>query len=163
HYVSLDRTPELYAKLSQDDITLREACGNTVRNVTASQTAGIDPRELFDVTPYANAVTNYFLRNPICQEMGRKFKIAFSSSEEDRAALKNKSYPISGETTPPSMPVSKGLPAYEIKDVEKYQAWLKTNVFEQKQKDYFAAYVRVTLGDIDTKRARILVHALQDY
>lgn len=44
HYVSLDRTPELWAKLEQDDITLREACGNTVRNVTASEYAGIDPR-----------------------------------------------------------------------------------------------------------------------
>ncbi|MEX0881970.1 MAG: nitrite/sulfite reductase, partial [Cyclobacteriaceae bacterium] len=63
----------------------REACGNTVRNVTASETAGIDPREPFDVTPYADATFRYLLRNPICQEMGRKFKISFSSSEEDTA------------------------------------------------------------------------------
>jgi sulfite reductase (ferredoxin) len=85
HYVSLDRTPELWAKLEQDDITLREACGNTVRNVTASPSAGIDPNELFDVSPYAHATFKYFLRNPICQEMGRKFKIAFSSSDADTA------------------------------------------------------------------------------
>jgi sulfite reductase (ferredoxin) len=85
HYVSLDRTPELWAKLEQDDITLREACGNTVRNITASATAGIDPNELFDVSPYAHEMFKYFLRNPICQEMGRKFKIAFSSSEDDSA------------------------------------------------------------------------------
>lgn len=85
HYVSLDRTPELWAKLEQDDITLREACGNTVRNVTASPTAGIDPDEPFDVSPYAQATFEYFLRNPICQEMGRKFKIAFSSSDADSA------------------------------------------------------------------------------
>lgn len=85
HYVSLDRTPELWAKLAEDDITLREACGNTVRNVTSSPTAGIDPKEPFDVSPYAQAYFEYFLRNPICQEMGRKFKIAFSSSEEDTA------------------------------------------------------------------------------
>lgn len=85
HFVSLDRTPELWAKLSEDNITQREACGNTVRNVTASPTAGIDPREPFDVSPYAHATFEYFLRNPICQEMGRKFKIAFSSSEEDTA------------------------------------------------------------------------------
>jgi sulfite reductase (ferredoxin) len=83
HYVSLDRTPELWAKLEQDNITLREACGNTVRNVTASDKAGIDPDELFDVSPYAQATFEYFLRNPVCQEMGRKFKIAFSSSEKD--------------------------------------------------------------------------------
>jgi sulfite reductase (ferredoxin) len=85
HYVSLDRTPELWAKLEQDDITLREACGNTVRNVTASPTAGIDAAEPFDVSPYAQAFFEYFLRNPICQEMGRKIKIAFSSSEADTA------------------------------------------------------------------------------
>ena len=85
HFVSLDRTPELWAKLEQDDITLREACGNTVRNVTASPSAGIDPKEPFDITPYADAVFRYFLRNPICQEMGRKFKIAFSNTDEDTA------------------------------------------------------------------------------
>jgi sulfite reductase (ferredoxin) len=85
HYVSLDKTPELWAKLEQDNITLREACGNTVRNVTASDKAGIDPNEPFDVSPYAQAIFEYFLRNPICQEMGRKFKIALSSSEEDSA------------------------------------------------------------------------------
>jgi sulfite reductase (ferredoxin) len=85
HYVSLERTPELWAKLEEDDITLREACGNTVRNVTASSIAGIDPNELFDVSPYAEAVFRYFLRNPVCQEMGRKIKIAFSSSDKDDA------------------------------------------------------------------------------
>tara|TARA_B100000378_G_scaffold272849_1_gene264924 strand:- start:6687 stop:8780 length:2094 start_codon:yes stop_codon:yes gene_type:complete len=85
HYVSLDRTPELWAQLEKDDITLREACGNTVRNVTASPTAGIDVNEPFDVSPYAHATFKFFLRNPICQEMGRKFKIAFSATDEDTA------------------------------------------------------------------------------
>ncbi len=85
HYVSLDRTPELWAQLEKDDITLREACGNTVRNITASPTAGIDPKEPFDVSPYAHATFQFFLRNPVCQEMGRKFKMSFSSSEEDTA------------------------------------------------------------------------------
>ncbi|MAQ76180.1 MAG: nitrite reductase [Aquimarina sp.] len=83
HYVNLDRTPELWAELEKDDVTLREACGNTVRNVTASETAGIDPNEPFDVSPYAHAVFKYFLRNPICQEMGRKFKVSFSASDQD--------------------------------------------------------------------------------
>ena len=85
HHVSLDRTPELWAQLERDDVTLREACGNTVRNVTASETAGIDVNEPFDVSPYAHEVFRFFLRNPICQEMGRKFKISFSSSDEDSA------------------------------------------------------------------------------
>ena len=83
HYVDLERTPELWAQLEKDEVTLREACGNTVRNVTASETAGIDPNEPFDVSPYAQAVFEYFLRNPIGQEMGRKFKVSFSSSDED--------------------------------------------------------------------------------
>ncbi len=83
HYVSLDRTPELWAQLEKDDVTLREACGNTVRNVTASETAGIDVNEPFDVSPYADALFRFFLRNPICQEMGRKFKVSFSASDED--------------------------------------------------------------------------------
>ena len=85
HYVSLDETPALWAELEKDDVTLREACGNTVRNVTASETAGVDPKEPFDVTLYADEVFKYFLRNPVCQEMGRKFKMAFSASDEDTA------------------------------------------------------------------------------
>ena len=87
HFVSLDRTPELWAELEKDDVTIREACGNTVRNITASDTAGIDPDEPFDVTPYAHAMFEYFLRKPVNQEMGRKFKIAFSNNEKDTALV----------------------------------------------------------------------------
>jgi sulfite reductase (ferredoxin) len=87
HYVSLDRTPQLWATLEQDNITLREACGNTVRNITASDTAGIDAEEPFDITPFAHAMFTYFLRKPLCQEMGRKIKIAFSNSEKDTALI----------------------------------------------------------------------------
>ncbi|NKI30503.1 HEPN domain-containing protein [Croceivirga thetidis] len=83
HYVDLERTPELWAQLEKDEVTLREACGNTVRNVTASETAGIDIDEPFDVSPYAQAVFEYFLRNPIGQEMGRKFKVSFSATDAD--------------------------------------------------------------------------------
>ncbi|MBL4593797.1 MAG: nitrite/sulfite reductase [Flavobacteriales bacterium] len=85
HYVSLDDTPQLWEELEQDEITLREACGNTVRNITASVYAGIDPNEPFDVSPYAEALFQYLLRNPVNQDMGRKIKIAFSSSDEDSA------------------------------------------------------------------------------
>jgi len=85
HYVSLDRTPELWEELEQDDVTIREACGNTVRNVTSSPDSGINPKEPFDVSPYAHAFFSYFLRNPICQEMGRKIKFSFSSDESDSA------------------------------------------------------------------------------
>ena len=87
HFVSLERTPQLWTLLEQDHITIREACGNTVRNVTASDAAGIDPDEPFDVTPYAHGIFEFFLRKPVCQEMGRKFKIALSSSEKDSALV----------------------------------------------------------------------------
>ncbi|NRF40818.1 HEPN domain-containing protein [Pedobacter foliorum] len=85
HYVSLERTPQLWEELQRDDVTIREACGNTVRNVTSSPDSGINPNEPFDVSPYAHAFFKYFLRNPICQEMGRKIKFSFSSDETDTA------------------------------------------------------------------------------
>jgi sulfite reductase (ferredoxin) len=85
HYVSLDRTPQLWEELEKDSVTLREACGNTVRNVTASHLAGIDPLEPFDVSPYADLIFRYFLRKPFGQELGRKIKIAFSSNDSDNA------------------------------------------------------------------------------
>lgn len=85
HYVKLEETPSVWNDLEEANITLREACGNTVRNVTASITAGIDRDEPFDITPFTHAFFEYFLRNPICQEMGRKFKASFSSSDKDTA------------------------------------------------------------------------------
>lgn len=85
HFVKLADSPQLWADLEDAGITLKEACGNTVRNVTGSARAGIDPLEPFDITPYAYGIFDYFLRNPICQDMGRKFKISVSSSEKDSA------------------------------------------------------------------------------
>lgn len=85
HHVKLDDSPAVWEGLSAAGLTAREACGNTVRNITASALAGIDIAEPFDVSPYVQAVFEYFLRNPICQDMGRKIKIAFSSSEADTA------------------------------------------------------------------------------
>jgi len=258
HYVSLDRTPQLWAELEQDDITLREACGNTVRNVTSSPTSGIDPKEPFDVTPYAQAVFEYFLRNPICQDMGRKFKIAFSSSgddtaftyihdvglipklneknergfkvmlagglgaqpflasvteeflpedqlipyieaiirvfdrygernnrnkarlkylvqkigltevlllaENERKALKVKTYPINRDSVPePVLPPFVEYDAVEIINPLRYEQWLITNVFEQKQKGYYGVYIKVPVGDIHTPVARKLVEAIRTF
>lgn len=259
HYVSLERTPELWAKLEQDDITLREACGNTVRNVTASPTAGIDPDEPFDVAPYAHATFKYFLRNPICQEMGRKFKIAFSATEADSAftyihdlgfipkvihrdgeevrgfkvlfggglgaqpaiahpindflheddlipyiestlrvfdrhgersnrnkarmkflvaklgleevlrlieeekiANKAKKFVIDRETIHlPEIPEPVNLPEVNISDPLHYETWLRTNVFEQKQKGYYGVYIKVTTGDIPTAKARKFIDSIR--
>ncbi|MDB5016187.1 MAG: sir [Mucilaginibacter sp.] len=258
HYVSLDRTPQLWAKLEQDDITLREACGNTVRNVTASPAAGIDPLEPFDVSPYAQATFEYFLRNPICQDMGRKFKISFSSSEADtafsyihdigvipklnennergfkvllggglgaqpllasivedflpedelipyieaiirvfdrhgernnrnkarlkyliqkiglpevlslaqaeRKALKVKSYKINRDTVPaPALPEQSAIREVVIDNPFRYEQWLATNVFEQKQKGFYGVYVKVPVGDIPSATARKFVAAVRPY
>ena len=258
HYVSLDRTPQLWAELEQDDITLREACGNTVRNVTSSPTSGIDPAEPFDVSPYAHAVFEYFLRNPICQDMGRKFKISFSSSEADtafsyihdiglipklnsnnergfkvmlggglgaqpllasivedflpedqlipyieaiirvfdrygernnrnkarlkyliqkiglpevllladneRKALKVKTYPINKNSLPePVLPQPATIKGVVITNPLRYEQWLATNVFEQKQKGFYGVYIKVPVGDIPSDTARKLVDAIKPY
>lgn len=258
HYVSLDRTPQLWAELERDDITLREACGNTVRNVTASPTAGIDPKEPFDVSPYAHATFEFFLRNPICQEMGRKFKISFSSSDDDtaysyihdigaipkinakgergfkillggglgaqpllasiveeflpedqlipyiesvirvfdrygernnrnkarlkyviqklgldevlrlakeeRIANKVKTYPINRNgVDEPVIPEPVILPEVVIDNPLRYEQWLATNVFEQKQKGFYGVYVKVPVGDIHTDVARKFVEAIRPY
>ncbi|GAB4253367.1 MAG: nitrite/sulfite reductase [Vicingaceae bacterium] len=85
HFVSLDNTPELWEKLEEEKLTIREACGNTVRNITACEYAGIDKNEPFDVRPYADALYKFLLRNPVNQDLGRKFKIAFASSDEKDA------------------------------------------------------------------------------
>ena len=85
HYVKLENSPKIWIELAEKQITAREACRNTVRNVTASADAGIHLEEPFDVSPYAQATAEYFLRNPICQEMGRKLKISFLSNESDSA------------------------------------------------------------------------------
>jgi sulfite reductase (ferredoxin) len=251
HFVSLDRTPQLWAELEQDSITLREACGNTVRNVTASALAGVDPNELFDVSPYAQAFFEYLLRNPVCQEMGRKFKIAFSSSEEDtaltfmhdlgftpkikyvdgkevrgfkvviggglgsqphiaeevtdfmpanqiipfgeavlrifdrhgertrrnkarlkyliqeigkdaflelaekeRLALKNKIYEINAEEVEPVFPDQ--IFTSEVTNKLKYEQWLATNIYKQKQLGYVAVGIKVQNGDLKTPIARKL-------
>lgn len=258
HYVSLDRTPELWARLAEDDITLREACGNTVRNVTSSPASGIDPKEPFDVSPYAQAYFQYFLRNPICQDMGRKIKFAFSSSdddtafsyihdlgfipkvkfengeevrgfkvmlggglgaqpslahvvsefmhedqiipygeavlrvfdrygernnrnkarmkflvnkigidemqrliEEERIAIKLKTFKIDRDTVPaPKMPVAINSEV-SIEDQLTYQQWLDTNTFEQKQKGYYGAYIKVSTGDMPTSQAREFIDGVK--
>lgn len=261
HFVTLENTPKVWAELEERDVTLREACGNTVRNVTASATAGIDPNEPFDVTPYAYELFKYFLRNPICQEMGRKFKISFSSSEADsafgfmhdlgfipkirqvdgkeergfkvflggglgaqpflahegheflpedqmipyteavirvfdrhgertkrhkarlkylvngigfdafnalvaqeRIALKTKSFIVDREAilataVNPKNVVNIQKPA----DEKKYQNWLDTNVFSQKQSGFFGVYVKQHLGDMSTSIARPFAEIVRKY
>lgn len=85
HYVKLENIPALLRMLAKVGITTREACGNSVRNITASYLSGICPNENFDVLPYAIFCTRYFLRHPLASTLPRKFKIAFSECEDDHA------------------------------------------------------------------------------
>ncbi len=270
HYVKLADSPQLWAELEAAGITLKEACGNTVRNVTGSARAGIDPLEPFDVSPYAYAIFDYFLRNPICQDMGRKFKISLSSSEKDSAygfmhdvglvarvqdgrrgfkvmlggglgaqpfpaqtafefleadktipfiegvirvfdrygervkrhkarmkyllndiglaellrlvaeettALRVKEFTVSDSLfETPDGPVSHsgtfpssapGLPSLIDEQAsnpdQKFSAWLKTNVFEQKQPGWYAVQLRVLLGDMSSDTARALASVVQQF
>ena len=78
HWVQLEDVSEVMRGLVEVGLTTREACGNTVRNVMCSHFAGVCPEEEFDSTPYAMAIARFFLRNPVCQNLPRKFKINFA-------------------------------------------------------------------------------------
>ncbi len=78
HYVHIDDTPDLMRRLAAVSITTQEACGNSVRNITACALAGVCHDEVFDVSPYADAMTQFLLGHDDVQDFGRKFKVAFS-------------------------------------------------------------------------------------
>jgi sulfite reductase (ferredoxin) len=84
--VALERVPEVLRSLAAAGLTTREACGNSVRNVTSCPLTGVIADEAFAVRPYAAATYAFLVRNPFCQQMSRKFKIAFSACPEDCAA-----------------------------------------------------------------------------
>lgn len=85
HFVPLRHVGTIMRRLAEVELTTREACANTVRNVTACALAGVCPGEVFDVTPYAKTVAYHLLRNPLNQSLPRKFKIAFSGCKHDCA------------------------------------------------------------------------------
>ena len=85
HFVPLKQIGTVMRKLAEVDVTTREACANTVRNVTACHLAGVCQGEVFDVTPYAKTIAHHLLRNPLTQTLPRKFKIALSGCKHDCA------------------------------------------------------------------------------
>ena len=87
HFVHIEDTPAIMRRLAAVGITTREACGNTVRNVTACPIAGVCRNQVFDVTPYARAAAYFLLGHPDTQDFGRKFKVAFSGCKDDACAL----------------------------------------------------------------------------
>jgi len=88
YYLDLLRVPELLRFLAAAGITSREACGNTVRNITACYLSGTSATEAFDVSPYATALFRYLVRNKYNQNLGRKFKITFEGCAEDHSRLR---------------------------------------------------------------------------
>jgi sulfite reductase (ferredoxin) len=87
HFVHIEDTPTLFRRLAAVGITTREACGNTVRNVTGCPLAGVCRTESFDVTPYAKACSKFLLGHKDTQNFGRKFKVAFSGCAEEACGL----------------------------------------------------------------------------
>ncbi len=87
HYVQFEDTPSLMRRLASVGITTREACGNSVRNVTACPYTGVCCDEAFDVTHYAKALSRFLLGHPDVQDFGRKFKPAFSGCKDQACGL----------------------------------------------------------------------------
>ncbi len=85
HFVPVAETGKVMRKLGEAGLTTREACGNTVRNITKCHLAGTCPKEHVDVEPFVQAALRRFLRNPLTQAMPRKFKFSFSGCEQDCA------------------------------------------------------------------------------
>ncbi len=88
YYVKLDEVPALLRFLAEAGITTREACGNTVRNITCCYRSGTTKDEAFPVAPYAEALFRYLVRNRYNQNLGRKFKITFEGCTEDHSHLR---------------------------------------------------------------------------
>ncbi|HKP89535.1 MAG TPA: nitrite/sulfite reductase [Thermoleophilaceae bacterium] len=84
HHIPLADAAKVIRMISDSGLSSREACGNTVRNVTGDPWAGVTD-EVYDVTPYAGGFVRYFVRNEVCQLLPRKFKVSFSANDEDRA------------------------------------------------------------------------------
>ncbi|MFO1463151.1 MAG: nitrite/sulfite reductase [bacterium] len=89
HFIDIEDTPALMRRLAAVGITTREACGNSVRNVTACPYAGVCADAPFDVSPYARALAKFLLGHPDCQDFGRKFKPAFSGCKQHACGLVN--------------------------------------------------------------------------
>ncbi len=85
HFLQLHDVEKAMRRLAEVGLTTREACGNSVRNITACPYAGVSPDEAFDVTPYSEALTRFLLRHPLSSTLPRKFKIAFEGCPEDHS------------------------------------------------------------------------------
>jgi len=113
HYVDLARVPEVMRRIGSVGLTSREACGDTVRNVMACHLAGACPHEVLDVTPWAEAAYEHFVRNPLGQRLPRKFKINFSGCSSDCGqAMFNDAGVVAASRTLPDGTVEQGFRVY---------------------------------------------------
>src|SRR5918995_1713821 len=113
HFVQLEQTPELLRLLASVDLTTREACGDTVRNVTGCHLAGACPFEVRDISPWAKATTDFFLRNPYAQRLPRKFKINFSGCVTDCGQAMFNDVGVIGVKRPkPGRPLAPGFKVF---------------------------------------------------
>ncbi|QNN24391.1 nitrite/sulfite reductase [Planctomycetales bacterium ZRK34] len=87
HFVHIDDTPDMMRRLASVNITTREACGNSIRNITGCPLAGVCKTESFDISPYAKAMMEFLLGHPDVQDFGRKFKPAFSGCDDEACGL----------------------------------------------------------------------------
>jgi len=87
HYTTINDTPDLMRRLASVGITTREACGNSVRNVTACPLSGVCNTEAFDVTPHSHALMEFLLGHDDVQDFGRKLKPAFSGCADEACGL----------------------------------------------------------------------------
>jgi sulfite reductase beta subunit-like hemoprotein len=83
HFLPMASLEPGMRRLASAGLTTKEACGNTVRNITACPFAGVAHDEAFDVTPYGEALSRYLLRHPLGAHLPRKFKIAFEGCPHD--------------------------------------------------------------------------------
>ncbi len=254
HFVKLTDAEAAQLRLHEAGLTTREACGNSVRTVTACELAEVCSGAAFDVTPYADGITRYFLRHPLSSSLPRKFKIAFSGCGTDCAfgaihdigfiaQVKDgqrgfKVYAAGGLSTSPQAAITlhEFVPAGEIARVgeallrvfhalgnrdnkararlkyvlrklgeetfrakyaeqraaidaeataeltlpeppqnapapavegegqpQGYLGWRSTNVVDQKQDGYAAAYIRLFLGDITSSQMRSLAELVPHF
>jgi sulfite reductase (ferredoxin) len=112
YYVKLEEVPTLLRFLAEGNITSREACGNTVRNITACYRAGTSATEAFNVLPFAQALFRYLVRNKLNQNLGRKFKISFEGCVDDHSALQIHDIGLWGVTQTRDGEVRRGFRVY---------------------------------------------------
>jgi sulfite reductase (ferredoxin) len=112
YYLMLENAPALLRELEEVGITTREACGNTVRNITACYRAGVSHNEVFNVYPYTRALFKFLLRNKHNQNMGRKMKFAFEGCVEDHSALAFHDLGFHAVTREENGEVRRGFKAY---------------------------------------------------